>query len=42
MAIVDAGADFFLVDLSNLESPNIPRCAIEVFRNKGTIVYKLS
>ena len=42
MAIVDAGADFFLVDLSSLESPNIPRCAIEVFRNKGTIVYKLS
>ena len=42
MAIVKAGADFFLVDLSNLESPNIPRCAIEVFRNKGTIVYKLS
>ena len=42
MAIVKAGADFFLVDLSSLESPNIPRCAIEVFRNKGTIVYKLS
>ena len=42
MAIVKAGADFFLVDLSNLESPDIPRCAIEVFRNKGAIVYKLS
>ena len=41
-AIDDAGADFFLIDLSNLETPDIPRCAIEVFRNKGTIVYKLS
>jgi hypothetical protein len=41
-AIDDAGADFFLIDLSNLETPDIPRCAIEVFRNKGAIVYKLS
>ena len=42
MAIDVAGADFFLIDLSNFETPDIPRCADEVFRNKGSIVYKLS
>ena len=41
-AVHDAGADFFLIDLSNLETPDIPRCANEVFRNQGAIVYKLS
>ena len=41
-ALNDAGADFFLVDLSNLETSDIARCADEVFRNKGTVVYRLS
>jgi len=41
-AVNDAGADFFLIDLSNLETPDIHRCASEVYRNKGAIVYKLS
>ena len=41
-ALHDAGADFFLIDLSNLETSDISRCADEVFRNKGAVVYKLS
>jgi hypothetical protein len=41
-ALNDAGADFFLIDLSNLETSDLTRCADEVFRNKGTVVYRLS
>ena len=35
------GVSFFLVDLSNLDTPDVSRCADEVFRNKGAVVYKL-
>lgn len=35
----DAGVNFFLVDLSNSKTPDTPRCADEVFRNKSTVVY---
>ena len=35
------GVNFFLVDLSNLDTPDVSRCADEVFRNKGAVVYKL-
>ena len=35
------GVSFFLVDLSNLDTPDVSRCADEVFRNKRAVVYKL-
>ena len=35
------GVDFFLVDLSNLDTPDVLRCADEIFRNNGAVVYKL-
>jgi hypothetical protein len=35
------GVNFFLVDLSNLDTPDVSRCADEVFRNKGAVIYKL-
>ena len=35
------GISYFLVDLSNLDTPDVLRCADEVFRNKGAVVYKL-
>ena len=33
--------NFFLVDLANLDTPDVLRCADEVFRNKGSVVYKI-
>jgi hypothetical protein len=35
------GVNLFLVDLSNFDTPDVSRCADEVFRNKGAVVYKL-
>ncbi len=37
-----AKVDFFIVDILNAETPDISRCADEVFRNKGTVVYSLA
>lgn len=37
----DAEVGFFLVDLANSETPDISRCADEVFRNKLVVVYSL-
>lgn len=37
----ESGVNFFLVDLSDVDTPDILRCADEVFRNKSTIVYKI-
>ncbi len=38
----DAEVDFFIVDILNAETPDISRCADEVFRNKSAVVYSLA
>ena len=36
------GVSFFLVNLTNVQTPDIKRCADEVFRNKTIVIYSLN
>ena len=38
----DYGVSFFLVNLTNVQTPDIKRCADEVFRNKTIVIYSLN
>ncbi len=38
----DYGVSIFLVDLTNVQTPDIKRCADEVFRNRTIVIYSLN
>ena len=38
----DYGVSFFLVILTNVQTPDLKRCADEVFRNKTIVIYSLN
>ena len=38
----DYGVSFFLVDLTNVQTPEIERCADEVYRNETIVIYSFN
>jgi hypothetical protein len=38
-SLIDYGVSFFIVDLTNAQTPEIERCADEMYRNKTIVIY---
>lgn len=41
-SLQDYGVSYFFIDLTNFDSPDIRRCADEIYRNSTVVIYSLS